>query len=214
MKRAVLLISTALLCLPAAADLLPPQAHEAAMRLRANPDAFDRIDNFCSDKKRGDACTIPGSVLAGGGEGVCKNELNRSTFTIDLSCEREGRVAIDRKLPEGGFVHDDSLCRQQAKEAASGNVPPGESRWNCAPLDPMPADRFCQGKAAGNACAVELRYQGTTQTHEGVCKQVREFSGFYYQGRRTATREVIRCEPETAVTRTFSPVSWWKKLLQ
>lgn len=217
MKLPALLLAAccaAAVYLPAYADVLPPQALDAATRLKDNPNAYDRVDNFCNGKKKGDACMLPGNLFEGGGEGTCVNEINRSTYVLEMSCQRPGSVYLDRKLPEEGFVHDEGLCRQQAQEQAAAGGASVPSRWNCKPLDPMPADRFCQGKAVGNACSVELRYQGKFSQADGTCQQVTEKQGFYYQGRRLMTRDVIRCEPLRTVTRTYTPATWWQKLTQ
>lgn len=200
-------------CLPAGADLIPPEAAPAALRLHKNPKAFDRVDNFCKRKRVGDACSIPGGAFAGGGEGMCRNDLNRTTLTIDLSCVREGQVTIDRKLPAGGFVNDSELCSDAARSAA-GDDPSSHPEWNCTPTVPTAADQFCTGKAIGSACTVELTYQGRREQHQGVCSQVFETEHFYYQGRRTATRQVIRCDPATVTPRSYAPATWWQKLTQ
>lgn len=192
----------------AAADVLPPRAAEAAERLLKNPNAFDRTDQFCAGKRRGDACAIPASPLAGGGAGSCRNELNRSSFTIDLSCERSGSYVLDRGLPEGGFVADRSLCGDPA-----AHVPAG-APYACKPLQPMPADRFCAGKPVGAACSAEISHDGVRETHQGTCRTIEEQRGFYFQGRRVATREVVRCEAEASFERVYTPVGWWEKLFQ
>ncbi|WP_255990114.1 hypothetical protein [Chitinolyticbacter albus] len=197
-------------CGQAAADVLPPQAASAAERLRNNPKAFDRYDNFCAGKKSGDACVIPGTAFAGGGNGRCDNDINRKTYTIDLHCVREGYVTIERQLPEGGFVHDEQLCRSKAAHESEEPAP----KWNCTPLTPTPSDAFCKGKSINSACTVELTYKGALQRDEGVCKEIVETERFYYQGRREATRKVIQCMPKEEFTRSFTPASWWQKLLQ
>lgn len=194
----------------ATADVLPPQAASAAERLRSNPRAFDRFDNFCAGKKSGDACVIPGTAFAGGGKGRCENDINRKIYTIDLHCVREGYVDIERQLPEGGFVHDADLCRGAATHDAEEPAP----KWNCTPLTPTPTDPFCKGKSVNSACTVELTYKGALQRDEGVCKEIVESERFYYQGHREATRKVIQCMPKEEVTRSFTPASWWQKLLQ
>lgn len=194
--------------MPAAADVLPPQAAGAVERLLRNPNAFDRTDQFCAGKRRGDACTITASPLAGGGAGVCKNELNRTSFTIDLSCERSGSYVLDRGLPEGGFVGDASLCANPAATVPSG------APYSCKPLQPMPVDRFCAGKPVGSACSAEISRDGVRETHPGVCRTVEEQRGFYFQGRRVATREVVRCEAEGSFERIYTPVGWFEKLFQ
>lgn len=195
------------------ADVMPPEVWKAHERLRANPKLFDRYDSYCAGKSPGDACTIPGSILAGGGNGTCKNEINATSSVIDLTCKRAGTVDIERRLPAGGFVNDESLCRWKAKAVTEAERKETQ-RWNCTPLQPVPADRFCEGKAADSPCTVELSYQGSTERNEGVCKMVVETEGFYYQGRRLAKRDVIRCEPEQPVPHEYKPVSWWQKLLQ
>jgi hypothetical protein len=91
--RAALVLAAAF-HLPAQADLLPPQAVEAAKRLADNPCAFDRTYEYCKGKKVADACTLPGNLFAGGGEGVCKNQLTRWASTIDLNCVRDGDAVI------------------------------------------------------------------------------------------------------------------------
>jgi hypothetical protein len=210
MMKLRLVILAACFSLPVYADLLPPQAADAITRLQHNPDAFDRVDNFCKGKKKGDACTLPGNLFEGGGEGRCINEINRTTFTLDMSCQRPATVFIQRQIPEEGYVHDAQLCRQQEAAVARGEAP----RWNCAPHPVKLADQFCRDKSVGDVCRVELRYDGQRHSFDGACQHVTETAGFYYQGRRQKTREVIRCEPLKTVTRTFTPVSWWQKLAQ
>lgn len=189
---------------PAQADLLPPPAESAMKRLDRNRNAFDRTDQFCAGKFRGDACTIPGSRLAGGGDGVCQNEINRSTFSIDLYCKREGLAVIQRGLPEGGFVAEPALC-------AEAQAP---HPWNCTPLPEIPADRFCQGKSVGQSCTVDMGYDGTPEQHQGVCREETQREGFYYQGRRVATRQVILCTAPEDIERVYRKATWLEKLRQ
>jgi hypothetical protein len=206
-------VAILIFCLPnfALADLIPPQVQAARERLQANPDAFDRFDTFCAGKRRGNACEIPGSTFAGGGKGVCTNAINGERSSIDLSCVRSGAVEIDRKLPKGGFVHDEALCRRQATAVTEADRQDSR-QWNCTPLQPTPADRFCEGKTINGACTVELVYQGKVERHDGVCKTVTETESFYFQGRRTARRDVIQCEPDKTVRHEYAPAAWWKKL--
>ncbi|ENO89516.1 hypothetical protein [Thauera linaloolentis] len=186
------------------ADLLPPPAEAAIKRLERNRNAFDRSDQFCAGKFRGDACAILGSRLAGGGEGVCDNEINRATFTIDLYCKRTGLALIERSLPKDGFVAEAALCAD-----AEASRP-----WNCAPLPETPADRFCQGKSIGQACTVAMSYDGRPEQHEGICREETQREGFYYQGRRVATRQAILCMAPEAVERRYRNASWLEKLRQ
>lgn len=190
------------------ADLLPPPAEPAIKRLERNRNAFDRSDQFCAGKFRGDACAILGSRLAGGGEGVCENEINRAAFTIDLYCKRTGLAVIERGLPEGGFVAEAMLC---AGADANADAP---RPWNCTPLAEIPADRFCRGKSVGQACTVAMSYDGTPEQHEGICREATQHEGFYYQGRRIATRQVILCMAPEAIERSYRDASWLEKLRQ
>lgn len=193
---------------PALADLIPPQVAAARERLHANPEVFDRTDQFCAGKTRDKACTIDGSTFSGGGAGVCRSEITDSGASIDLVCRRSSEPVIDRRLPDGGYVNDPGMCAASRQPGYSG--PP----VNCKPTVPTPADRFCREKAAGSACTVELIYEGKTETHEGICNQVTESTGFYYQGRRSAVRQVIRCDPPSEVKREMNAVKWYEKLLR
>jgi len=193
---------------PASADLISPEVAAAWKRLNANPDTYDQVDNFCNGKKRGESCSIPGTTFSGGGMGICRNAVNDNGSSINMSCVRNGEVWIDRKLPDGGFViNDPYLCQSDRNRDTA-------RKWNCTPMVPTPSDLFCKGKSIGDRCTVELRYQGNHEQHEGICNQIVETENFYYQGRRTATRQVILCEPPALVQRSYAPASWWQKLTQ
>lgn len=98
--------------LPASADLISPQVEEAQHRLQANPNTYDRVDNFCKDKKPGASCTMPGTIFAGGGEGICQNYFNRNESTIEMSCIRQSEIRIDRDIPEwGASSPTDRFCK-------------------------------------------------------------------------------------------------------
>lgn len=187
------------------ADLIPPDIAAAQQRLRDNPKLYDRVDQFCHGKQPQDACQLPGKPFAGGGEGTCVNQVNESNKTIDMTCERNDAVTIDRKLPQGGFVGGRDLC-------PNGPGPSPNPNWGCKPITPTPADQFCQGKKTGASCTVELEYQGKPQRDQGVCTAITETDSFYYQGHRSTSRQVIRCEPTSAVKREMKPASWWEKV--
>jgi hypothetical protein len=193
------------------ADVLPPQAMRAAERLRENADAFDRSDNFCTGKRPREACTMVGSPLAGGGEGVCRNLVNTSTGTIDLTCQRLEQVDVYRDLPSGGFVGSGAMCGpEHAAAAARGDRP-----WVCKPVVPMPADRFCRSKPVGAACTVEYRYGSQQGQQPGTCQVVTETQGIYFYGRTELSRDVVRCEAaDKPVERTWTDATWWQKLKQ
>lgn len=195
----------ALICGVAQADLLPPGSEDAVKRLQKNPKAFDRTDQFCMDKAPGDACTISGSRLAGGSRGICSNEINRTNLTIDLSCNQQGFMNIDRGLPKGGFVAAPEIC-------ANGGMP---DIWNCTPLPSTPVDRFCQGKSVNESCVVSMTYDGVAEKHEGICREVTQREGFYFRGRQMATRQVVLCDGlDTPAVRAYQDVPWFKKLWQ
>lgn len=197
-------------CISTLADVLPPRAVEVGMRMQKHPNLVDRIERLCTGRKAGDSCTIPGTAFSGGGAGTCSRHLNNELLTIDLICEVNASVIIDRKLPgdEVGWVHDANLCNR------ADEFPPGF--LNCAPLSTPPVDAFCQGRAVGAACVAELRVTGQAGVHRfpGICSRYTERMGFYYQGHRTKTRDVIRCEAPALAPPHFDHVSWYMKLFQ
>lgn len=192
----------------AAADVLPPQAAEAAQRLRSNPNAFDRTDQFCADKRPGDACAIPGSMLANGGAGECRNAIDRRSFTIDLYCARTASIVIERGVPDGGFMVDARTCASFAGQP----LPEG---LTCTPPTAMPVDRFCTGKDVGASCTAELRQDGAATIEAGRCTVSEEVRDFYMRGRGQATRQLVLCAAlEAPIERVFTAVPWFQKLLQ
>lgn len=218
MKKLSELILVWSVSLPVSADVMPLEVREAQDRLYANPMVYDRVDDFCKGKKPGASCLITGTTFSGGGEGMCTNLVNRSQspITIDLSCVRISETRIDRKLPSDGFVVDMDLCQKEEKECKFGKkVSDGTEcriHWNCKPVTPTPSDQFCKGRAIGSPCTVELTYRSNDELHAGVCTEVVETANFYYDRRRTATRQVIRCEPPPMAARTYTPVNWHQKL--
>lgn len=208
----VAILAAALLapCPSALADLVPPNAFPAAKRLSENPRAFDRTDDFCTGKKVGDACEIPGSRLSGGGPGTCDNAIHRGHGTIDLLCRRTGRVVLDRGLPEDGFVADPEFCAGIARLGDEGK--PMAS--HCVPPHIQPVDRFCAGKTLGDACTVDLEYAGQTERHLGTCREEVQTRRFYHQGQRTLTRKAVLCLADPLPPPNLKPLSWWQKLLQ
>lgn len=208
MRLQSLLLAGILACngLPAVADLISPQSVDAVRRLQANPQAFDRVDNFCLGKKPGAACSIPGTTFEGGGAGICRNDVARGASTIDMTCVRPAEVLIDRKLP----------CHPVREAMPDGTInPPPLSEYSeyCEPMVPIPADRFCRDKPIDSACTVELTYQGKSERHEGVCRQTSEIVGSPHP-HHDLRREVITCEPRATVTRSYSSVPWWRKIFQ
>lgn len=202
------------------ADIVLPQVQNARARLSANPDTYDRVDQYCKDKKPAADCVISGPTFSGGGKGVCKNDYNGKEDSIDLACVRSDQILIDRKLPEGGFVNDSELCRLQKENNCLTEKDPFHDPkcaehmfWQCSPMVPTPQDQFCQGKDIGSSCVVELIYQGKIEHETGRCESVVESEAFYFWGHRTRTRDVVRCEPTSVVQHVFTPASWVKKIL-
>ena len=65
-------VMTAAIGSAARADVIPPGVREAEQRLRDNPKAFDRVDQFCAQRKVGAACTLPFYLLRGMAAGDVK----------------------------------------------------------------------------------------------------------------------------------------------
>jgi hypothetical protein len=204
------LLTVVLMCtsLTVFGDVVPTRVIELQQRHADNPKIYDRMDNYCKDKKPGMDCVIPGSTFSGGGKGSCRTEINRLNDTIDLACQRTGQVELDRKLPEGGFYYEPNLCKEHP--GCVNDCPP---TWYCTPQTEIPHDQFCQGNREGGSCTVELTYQNKIERHPGTCNVVEESEDFYYQGHNTAHRLVVRCEPPHLPERTYTPAKWYKKVL-
>jgi hypothetical protein len=199
------------------ADVLSLDAENAQQRMQENPDIYDRVDDFCRDRKPQMACTISGSTFSGGGTGTCVREYSGKSKTIDLYCVRTSEVLIDRQLPDNRFVDDEDLCSTNWDDCGKfGTVHNGvecKSPWNCTPLTPTPHDQFCKGKVVGNQCTVVLNYLGKEERHQGLCKTTIETDTFYHRGYHTRTSRVINCEPPSEAPRNFTTVKWFNKLL-
>lgn len=201
------ILATVLICsfLPASADLLRPGVESARERLRANPDTYDRVDNFCSGKQPGASCTIPGTTFSGGGEGACKSIIGQYETLIDLTCIRNAEAVIDRKLPgrlPDGKFGESSLCKDMVRGVEA----------DCESMGQIPYDQFCKGKNIGSRCTVELRYQDKIEHHEGICKEITEYE-FYSRRYNTRSRRIVSCEPPPVAPHTYTPVSWWQKII-
>lgn len=196
----------------ACADLISPRLADAQSRLHANPHTYDQVDQFCSGKKRDDACSIPGSAFEGGGPGICKTGINNNAV-IDMVCVQKASVVVDRQISDGGYVADDRLCEPYRAALASGAALPKQP-WNCAPPPKALTDQFCRSAAAGEACTAVVSVDANPERHPGVCNSVLQTENFYYQGRRQATRSVLMCMPASKLVRQFLPASWLQKLKQ
>jgi hypothetical protein len=194
----------------ASADVLPPQAIETEHRLRENPQVFDRADQFCTGRSVGDACQMPGTALAGGGAGVCRNGIDVSRTRIDLRCERTAKVSLERGLPAEGFVLPAYFC-----ENPEGAAIVRSRGFSCTPAAQPPHDRFCQGRGIGAACTALLTVDGTPVRDAGVCARITESAPrFYFRGWQIARREVVNCVSPEPIERRYKDVSWWQKVWQ
>ena len=202
--------SVAAMLTGASADVLPPQAIETEHRLRENPQAFDRADQFCTGRSVGDACQMPGTALAGGGAGVCRNGIDVSRTRIDLRCERTAKVSLERGLPAEGFVLPAYFC-----ENPEGAAIVRSRGFSCTPAAQPPHDRFCQGRGIGAACTALLTVDGTPVRDAGVCARITESAPrFYFRGWQIARREVVNCVSPEPIERRYKDVSWWQKVWQ
>lgn len=198
---------------PAWADVLPPQAADVSERYRNNPKAFDRNDQWCDGRSVGDACSIPGNPLEGGGAGECQRNVHRSDFQIDLLCAVRPTPAIDRDMPDGSWRASASLCAQASKYPSTGETLRSQG-WACD-AQPVVVDRFCKGRTVGDRCTAQVRVGETVQAVDGVCKAGLDTQSSYFQGRITLTRDTVTCQGQNPMPeRVLQPVSAWRKLFQ
>lgn len=215
-RELVLILAWGVLaCATAHADVTPPYIADAWARLRNNPKTYDRADQFCRGKRLDDACELPGNPLQGGGAGVCRSSVNAGG-EIERACVRTTHVAIDRGVPSGGFVASSSLCKPYNDwvERNNRSEPEPVLPFGCKPPEQPLTDRFCKGKAVGDACTVEMRVDGEPEQYPGTCADERQSERFYYMGSRQALRHVMTCGTPMAFERQFSPASWLDKLWQ
>lgn len=193
---------------PSLADLMPIGVYQAQERLQAHPERYDRADQFCADKRVNALCTRPGSVFSGGGPGTCRTSIDPSLHSIDLSCVLHNEAVIERDLPQNGYHASDDICQD--------GLPPtlAQRGIDCAPAasGPMPVDRFCKSHFVGERCDVSFVHLHQTLRDSGTCQVVTEEQHFYFRGRRTALRNVLRCEPIQPVQQNFTTTSWWERV--
>ncbi|KVD76188.1 hypothetical protein WI89_07065 [Burkholderia ubonensis] len=212
----VLILAWGLLaCATAHADLTPPYIADASARLRNNPKTYDRADQFCRGKRLDDACELPGNPLQGGGTGVCRSSVN-DRGEIERACVRTTRVEIDRGVPSGGFVASPARCKPYIDwvQRNDPSEPEPVLPYGCKHPEQPLTDRFCKGKAVGDACAVELRVDGRPEQYPGACTNEWQSKRFYNMGWVALRRQVMTCASAPAFERQFSPASWLDKLWQ
>jgi hypothetical protein len=153
---------------------------------------------------------MPGTALAGGGAGVCRNGIDVSRTRIDLRCERTAKVSLERGLPAEGFVLPAYFC-----ENPEGAAIVRSRGFSCTPAAQPPHDRFCQGRGIGAACTALLTVDGTPVRDAGVCARITESAPrFYFRGWQIARREVVNCVSPEPIERRYKDVSWWQKVRQ
>lgn len=195
------------------ADVLPPDAYELHVRARENPAAYDRADAWCAGKSIGSACEVPGNAFEGGGKGLCRQIINRPSRSLDAVCKVTAQVAIDRKLPDSGFMVDSRLCELAQRDPSVAESLKREQA-GCTPIPPV-ADQFCDRKKVGDACQVELNVDGIRASFAGKCSTESQESRFYHYGYNIKRRDVILCQPAKPASHEMqasSPPGWLKKL--
>lgn len=180
--------------LVAHADVISPEEEALQDRLRRS-EAVDRVDQYCADKRPGDACVLPGNAFEGGGPGKCRREANPSLRRIELSCRLVQSLQVDRGLPASAeFVASPEFCRMRDDEQVASLL--ARSHITCDAPATLPADRFCRDHKAGDACRVEAVVAGKAEVFAGRCSVTAENTRFYQYGPNSAQREYLACQPE------------------
>jgi len=210
MAALVALLSFMVLSPEAFADVVPYGVGKARERLTST-NSWERTDQFCAGKSPDAACAIPGNPFEGGGSGRCARTVT-SEF-IDLVCRLDAEIKVDRRMPDGRYLADPSFCSDVASGRLSAQALEPR-RLTCAKPAQI-ADRFCEGKKAGEACDAVLLEGGTGRSFPGHCRDETESIGFYYQGNRSASRDVLLCRPaRRAPAAVMTSVGWFEKFLQ
>jgi hypothetical protein len=190
---------------PSWADVMPMGVYQAQERLQAHPERYDRVDQFCANKRVNALCTRPGSVFSGGGPGTCRIQIDSSLYSIDLSCVLHHEAVVERDLPKGGYQAPDYLCHD-------GPSPVDGIDCDSAKSAHMPVDRFCRSHFVGERCEVTFLHLGQTLHDSGTCQVITEERHFYFRGPGKASRNVLRCEPIEPVQKHLTPTSWWERV--
>lgn len=179
----------------AGADVISPEEEALQDRLRQST-VVDRVDQYCADKRPGDACTLPGNAFEGGGPGRCRREANPALRRIELSCRLRQTPEIDRQLPASAeFVASPQFCRMRDDEQVAALL--ARSPISCDAPATLPADRFCRDLKAGDACSVEAVVAGKQEVFAGRCAVTEEARSFYQYGHNEARRQYLSCQPAT-----------------
>ncbi|RAU20285.1 hypothetical protein CU669_19150 [Paramagnetospirillum kuznetsovii] len=179
--------------IPAHADLLPPGWEKLQQRIKDG--GFDVADQFCRDKKVGEACAIPGNSFEGGGQGICRAQLRRNWGEIRSACVLDDPAHMERVVDGEWWAE-----RCTALERVRSQLP----NATCEPKPPI-ADQFCAGKSAGDDCTAEVWVKAGMERYSGKCVQFRNTSAIMFHpgdGERLL-RDEIHCRPEHPVRRIF-----------
>ena len=187
------------------ADVIPFEVEEAEKRFDTNPKAYERVDQYCINKKINETCSVPGNLFEGGGVGKCERELKSERDYISLTCTLQNSVTIHRQIPDGEFRYDDSICRSLLKV------------YSCKE-PPIVTDQFCRLKKVDETCTIELTSDGyVPEKFQGVCK-INIQEKHYWEHRReyrTATRRILTCDPaQPTPQRVYTEVNTLEKLKQ
>ena len=197
---ACLLMTALLPGLAGAQDLSPLEAKTQA-RYQASDLAFDRSDRHCEGRLPEARCRVPGTPLAGGGEGLCVREIDADREHINLRCKVIPGPDIRRDIPDGPFVAPSLVCTER-------------EQWLCETPPPTP-DRFCAGKAPGAACTAEYTLHGEKRSEAGVCTPGEATEQAYLMGAWTLRRPLLTCEAAAPVPPPeWRPLTWWQRLWQ
>jgi len=195
-------------------DVIPIGNALLEQRAEHEPKAFDRADSYCLEKEIGNACTIPGSPLEGGGSGVCHRRINQAEASLDVICERELTPTINRDLPEGPFPAPQSFCGPQVSESVAQMFK--DYPLSCDPV-PLAKDRFCAGRTEGSSCTISFALgNAAEQQGEGHChiaqqsRQYRFSAGPYRRGSDGSfTRDTLQCLPDHTVSHQLHKRPGW-----
>lgn len=215
LNRFALVVTVCLLSGGALGDITPPQVSDAYQRLQAHPGTFDRTDQFCTDRLPGNACSIAGTVFEGGGTGICKQDIDRATGNIDLTCALSQNVEFVRDLPEHPYRADAYTCSAGPRyEGSYEAFKLAVGHWVCNEL-PFVSDRSCGARKAGDRCSV-LVVVGSAEpkVYDGVCREALDRQNTYYHGRRWLERTVFSCQPERPVVRELRSIGLRERIRQ
>lgn len=139
---------------------------------------------------------------------------------VDNFCQ--GKKPKDRCTISGPVVSGggEGICINDQTNRYSDTIDLGCIRIQNARIDrdipdgEMKSDRFCKGKKVESSCKIEFTYDDTRQTADGTCSLKIETERYYNQGYHERSRSTIQCQPEPLPERTYTPISFIKKLMQ